>query len=116
MERPKRSSPREISEAAIPFQNDDVIPSKLILNNPTIKLNTNTVTTSSSDTESYDEYDYDYNYEYDPETENEIDYNDFSSLQWLIPPHIKSLISHPYILTNQKQAHRRSSMYDIPSC
>ena len=81
MGRRKRSSPSEISEAAIPFQNDDVIPSKLVLNNPTVKFNTNKVTTSSSETESYDEYDYDYSYEYDPEMENEINYNDFSSLQ-----------------------------------
>ena len=71
------------SSGAIQYQQNDAIPSKLIVNKPRIELNTNTAISVSplSSTEE-DEYDYDYNYDYNYSGEDEkINYKDFSSLQ-----------------------------------
>ena len=75
------SSSKRSPGAAIPYNDDDVIPSNLILNNPRIESNTNLAISTTSQPETEEEYDYDYTYEYDPEVVEEIDYNDFSSFE-----------------------------------
>ena len=73
------------SSGVVAYQQNDAIPSKLIVNKPRIELNTNTaipVSPAPSSEEDYEEYNYDYTYEYDySEETKDINYKDFSSLQ-----------------------------------
>ena len=72
------------SSGVVAYQQDDAIPSKLIVNKPRIELNTNTaipVSPAPSSEEDYEEYNYDYTYDYDYSEEKNINYKDFSSLQ-----------------------------------